>query len=193
MIKKIAKAAACLLVAMPISGMAQSQSVYQLTPQDYIDIENLVNAYPDKIDGCTNSGYDYADQYVPDAVFGVSSEWGDEGKIWYRGREELAEAAGGGKGGCKPRPTGPSKYHHISTSQVTTPTATGASGRSTLLLLGSGTAENPPQIEWQGGYEDTYVKTPQGWRFKSRLHVWPGYDWPNTAAEMSARRAKKTP
>lgn len=193
MIKKIATAAACLMATMSISSTAEAQSVYPLTPQDYIDIESLVNGYPAKIDGCTNSGYDYADQYVPDATFGVSSEWGDEGKTWYRGREALAEAAGGGKGGCKPRPPGGPQHHHISTSQVTTATATGARGRSTLLLLGSGTAENPPKIEWQGGYEDTYVKTPQGWRFKSRVHVWPGYDWPDTAAEMNARRAKKTP
>jgi len=31
----------------------------------------------------------------------------------------------------------------------------------------------PTQIEQQGGYEDTYVKTPKGWRFKTRTHVFP--------------------
>lgn len=191
MTRKTLIVALSLGLATVIPGAAQGQSTFQLTPQDYIDIQNLVNGYPSKIDGCTNSGYDYADQYVDDAVFGVSSAWGDPGYTWYRGREELAEAAGGGKAGCAPRPPGPPQHHHIATSQVTTPTAEGAHGRSTLLSLGSGTAENPPKIEWQGGYEDTYVKTPQGWRFKSRVHVWPDYDWPSTAAEMAARRAKK--
>ena len=27
------------------------------------------------------------------------------------------------------------------------------------------------QIYWAGWYEDVYVKTPKGWRFKSRVHV----------------------
>src|SRR5262249_17084898 len=75
---------------------------------------------------------------------------------------------------------------HIATSLVVNPTATGAHGKSTLLATGVG--GNPVAIEWQGGYEDEYVKTPKGWRFKSRVHVWPGYDWPNTAAEMAVRQ-----
>ena len=46
------------------------------------------------------------------------------------------------------------------TSLVITPTATGAVGKSTLLATGVG--GNPTAIEWQGGYEDMYVKTPKG-------------------------------
>ena len=29
----------------------------------------------------------------------------------------------------------------------------------------------PHLMELQGGYEDEYVKTKDGWRFKSRIHV----------------------
>jgi hypothetical protein len=29
---------------------------------------------------------------------------------------------------------------------------------------------NPNKIEHDGFYEDTYVKTAQGWRFQSRIH-----------------------
>src|SRR5690606_39673809 len=46
---------------------------------------------------------DYADLFTPDGTFGVSSEWGGGEKIWFRGREELARAAGGGPDGCRPR------------------------------------------------------------------------------------------
>ena len=52
-----------------------------------------------------------------------------------------------------------------------TPTADGASGKSYLLAIGVG--GDPTKIERQGGYEDVYVKTPAGWRFKSRVHVFP--------------------
>ena len=29
---------------------------------------------------------------------------------------------------------------------------------------------DPNKIEYDGYYEDTYVRTPQGWRFKQRVH-----------------------
>jgi hypothetical protein len=180
-------------VAALLPGMAYVQDAMKLTTQDYQEIEQLTAGYPYKIDSCTNSGYDYADQYTNDGIFGVSSAWGSAGKIWYRGREELADAGGGGKGGCRPKRASPTgvRVHHIVTSQVITPTATGARGMSTLLATGVG--GNPTAIEWQGGYEDTYVKTPKGWRFKSRFHVWPDHDWPDTAAEQAKRMAAPQP
>jgi SnoaL-like domain len=170
-----------------VPGTAMVQSGGKLSTQDYVEIEQLTAGYPYKIDNCTNSGYDYADQYTDDAVFGVSSAWGGTPKIWYRGREELANAGGGGKGGCRPRRTntGRPEVHHVVTSQVITPSASGASGKSTLMAVTGATKDTPPKIEWQGGYEDTYVKTAKGWRFKSRYHTWPGHDWPDTAAEQA--------
>lgn len=177
------------LVAL-VAGLARSVAgAPALSTQDYLDIRALVNTYPAKIDRCTNGGYDYADQYAVDGTFGVSSAWGGPPRIWYRGRDQLADAAGGGPGGCRPDPWGggSAPHRHISTSLVITPTAGGAMGKSTLLSLGGGAADTPPGIEWQGGYEDRYVRTAQGWRFRSRIHVWPGQDWPDTAAEQQAR------
>jgi hypothetical protein len=60
---------------------------------------------------------------------------------------------------------------HIIVNHVITPTADGASGKSYLLAIGVG--GKPTQIELQGGYEDVYVKTSDGWRFRSRIHVFP--------------------
>jgi hypothetical protein len=37
-----------------------------------------------------------------------------------------------------------------------------------MLMIGLGGDKN--KIEHDGYYEDTYVKTPQGWRFASRVH-----------------------
>ena len=60
---------------------------------------------------------------------------------------------------------------HISVNHVIMPSAEGAVGKSYLLAIGVG--GEPTTIEKQGGYEDVYVKTPAGWRFKSRVHVFP--------------------
>ena len=80
------------------------------TPQDYLEIEQLTAGYGYKIDQCTNSGYDYAERYSDDGVFGVSSEWGSQGKIWFRGREELAQAGGGGRVVASRRRGAPSAF-----------------------------------------------------------------------------------
>jgi len=37
-----------------------------------------------------------------------------------------------------------------------------------MLMIGLG--GDPNKIQYDGHYEDTYVKTPQGWRFKTRMH-----------------------
>ncbi len=50
---------------------------------------------------------------------------------------------------------------------VLTPTAEGANASIYLLLLNVGV--RPATIATTGMYEDVLVRTPQGWRFKSRI------------------------
>jgi hypothetical protein len=166
-------------------GRTTAQGPMKLTPQDYIDIRQLIDAYPRILDHCTNAGYDYADLFTDDGTFGVSSEWGRGTKIWFRGRDQLAIAAGGGKNGC--RPPQPSPEYHIVTSPVITPTADGASAASTLLTIVNHTTERGDVIHWEGGYEDTFEKTAKGWRFKSRVHVWPEIQWTDRPEDMPPR------
>ena len=143
-----------------------------LTPQDYIDIQQLNARYAMAIDSCTNSGYDYADLYTADGTFGVSEKWGDAGKTFARGREELAKAAGGGAGGCRdPKTLLGYGIHHIIVDHVIEPRPDGAWGQSKLVAMNIG--NDPAKNEFQGGYEDHYVKTASGWRIKSRVHVFP--------------------
>jgi hypothetical protein len=143
-----------------------------LTALDYIEIQQLVNRYAFAIDNCTKNGYDYADLYTPDGVF----YWG-VGARKSVGREELAEAAGGGKNGCqklqrataeKPLAT------HTTVNLIVEPSAEGAVGKSYLVYPGDlGLHSDPTHSGHVGGYQDVYVKTANGWRFKSRLHVFP--------------------
>jgi len=144
-----------------------------LTPQDYIEIQQLSARYAFDIDTCVNAGMDFADLFTDDGEFSVSQQWGVAGNRKTKGRTALIDAAGGdGKGGCKdPKTTLGYGISHIIVNHVITPTPEGAVGKSYLLAIGVG--GDPTKIERQGGYDDVYVKTAAGWRFKSRIHVFP--------------------
>jgi len=163
--------AAALLVAASLPAYAQQAG--KLSTQDYIDIQQLASRYAFLIDTCTNGGNDFADLFTADGEFSVSQAWGTAGGKPTKGRAALVSAAGGdGKGGCRDAKTLMGYgISHISVNHVITPTADGAAGKSYLLAIGVG--GDPTTIERQGGYEDVYVKTADGWRFKSRVHVFP--------------------
>jgi hypothetical protein len=59
-----------------------------------------------------------------------------------------------------------------------TATPEGAKGRIYLVQLGM---HGPGSVDRHGGYEDVYVRTPEGWRIKTRTHVreraWYAPDW----------------
>jgi len=143
-----------------------------LTALDYIEIEQLVAKYSRAIDSCSNNGYDYADLFTPDGVF----YWGVGGRQSV-GREQLAEAAGGGKQGCKKLQTATREnpiQTHITVNEVIEASPEGAIGKNYLVYPGvqgiTGDGTHTGQV---GGYQDVYVKTAQGWRFKKRIHIFP--------------------
>ena len=160
-----ALATAALLIGVPLAAGAQ-QVAGKLTPQDYLDIQQLVAKYAYAIDECTNKGYDYADLYTPDGSFGTSRN-GKPGGARYVGRERLADAARGGMPDCKDVPW--AGIVHMLVNHVIEPSPEGATGK--VYLIAIGLDGEPGKVEAQGRYEDVYVKTPQGWRFKSRTHV----------------------
>ena len=164
----------CLVASITTHAQQPAaSSAGSLTPQDYIAIQQLASRYAFAIDTCTNGGADFGDLFTDDGEFSVSQEWGVAGNRRIKGRAALIEAAGGdGKGGCKdPKTQMGYGISHIVANHVITPSADGATGKSYLLAIGVG--GDPTTIERQGGYDDVYVKTPAGWRFKSRVHVFP--------------------
>jgi SnoaL-like protein len=152
-------------VTLLMAVAAGAQQTGTLTPQDYVDIQQLVSKYAYAIDECTNKGYDYADLYTPDGSFATSRN----GKVLNRfeGRDRLAEAARGGMPDCKDVPW--AGIVHMLVNHVIEPAPGGATGK--VYLIAIGLDGEPGKVEAQGRYEDVYVKTPRGWRFKSRLHV----------------------
>jgi catechol 2,3-dioxygenase-like lactoylglutathione lyase family enzyme len=160
---------AALTAAIATSPAAKDSTLSAL---DYIEIQQLVNRYAFAIDNCTNNGYDYADLYTPDGVF----YWG-VGSRKSVGREQLAEAAGGGKNGCRKLEQATAENPiatHTTVNLIIEPSPEGATGKSYLVYPGVlGTHADPTHSGHVGGYQDVYVKTEKGWRFKSRLHVFP--------------------
>jgi hypothetical protein len=166
---KLAAAAAfgaVLTVGLVQAGRAAGEP-RSLTAQDYAEIQQLIARYPYALDTCSHNGNDYADLYTDDGTFVDlwSNNGVKEGGIRWQGRDKLAEAAGGGPLGCKK--TG--EITHFIVNHRITPSAEGAVGLSYLLSGGGG--GNSDIIQKNDMYEDTYVKTPKGWRIKQRAHV----------------------
>ena len=130
-----------LLPALPVQAA-------ELTTQDYIDIEQLYAQYNHAIDSGDAEGW--AAMFTPqgsfnrftghDALVGFIKQW----------REKM---------------NGANRRHWNSNLRIT-PAADGASGVVLLMIVDVGT--QPPSIVMTGQYTDSLVKTPHGWRFKSR-------------------------
>ena len=133
----------------------------RLTAEDRLEIQELLHRYMFILDAGENhdNGYGYADLFTEDGTFGGRPP----------GREALAAAAGRQVDGSynSVHTRGEQNQIHLNVGEIIVPTAEGARGISYLLMI-DGPAN---QIYWAGWYEDVYVKTPKGWRFKSRVHV----------------------
>jgi hypothetical protein len=152
------------ILALPLPGLAQKP--IELTALDYIEIQQLIAKYARAMDTCSNNGYDYANLYTADGIFLPIINGREITGI--QGRERLAEISGGGSNNCVNVGWIEQGVHHIYTNHIITPTAEGASGSVEMLLIGLG--GDPNKIEHDGYYEDIYMKTPEGWRFKQRTH-----------------------
>jgi hypothetical protein len=145
-----------LSVLAPARSRAQGAAARTLTAMDYIEIQQLVAKYPYALDTHADNGYMYADLFAPDGTFGST-----------KGREALATVARNNQ----PEKSGPAATRHFLTNVIITPAPEGAVGRQYLVLIDVGNASKPSAIDHGGYYEDVYVKTPVGWRFKSRNYV----------------------
>jgi hypothetical protein len=132
-----------------------------LTALDYLEIEQLVYRYGYALDTGADNGSGYADLYADDATF-TGTNQGPSGRT-YQGRERLAALARGGK-------RGPNFMSHWVTNVVIEPAPGGAIGKTYVGIFDIGNGGNgaTSRVDHGGLYNDVYVKTPQGWRFKSR-------------------------
>ena len=168
-----------------LSLVAHAQPPQPLTALDYFEIQQLVAKYARAIDTCSNNGYDYADLYTADGVFMPNFSGTTVKGI--QGREKLAEVSGGGSKGCKNVGWIKQGVKHMYVNHIITASPEGATGTVDMLMIGLN--GDPYKIRHEGYYEDTYVRTPQGWRFKSRIHHVP-MTTPPAEAGQPARPAQ---
>jgi hypothetical protein len=137
-----------------------------LTPQDYIEIQQLVARYPYALDGGAARGGVYADLFTADGVF-INQDGRHEG-----GRAAL-ERLGGAR---RERETPLNTAHYIVNHVIEPLPGGGARGQEYLVVLDIGEegpvhGPRPSSIRLGGQYRDEYQKTPQGWRFKTRQFI----------------------
>ena len=124
-----------------------------LTAMDYIQIEQLVASYGHALDsgyGKGENGEAYASLYTPDAEFAGAA-----------GHDQLVALA-------RAQPRGPAYVRHYLTNHVIEPAPEGARGKQYLVVFDISEKGEPGSIYLGGHYEDTYTKTQDGWRFKTR-------------------------
>jgi hypothetical protein len=160
---------ACAAFAIVVVHAQTKKSLWtlefgSLTPQDYIEIQQLVARYPYTLDRGTRHGKDYAAMFTTDGVFQGN------GKL-LKGRDELAKSADRGD-------DAPQNVGHFMVNHIIEPGPTGgvgaAVGQQYLLTISAiGPEENGRRAssirQWH--YEDVYQKTAEGWLFKSRTLV----------------------
>lgn len=134
---------AAALTLIPTVTRAQAA----LSADDLAEIHNLYAHYNLMLDAGDSEGW--ADTFTDDGTFGNS-----------QGRAALIQFADGFHARTP-------NSRHWNTNIEITATAEGASGTCYLILWDVGT--RPRSIIVTGIYHDTLVRTPDGWRFKSRV------------------------
>jgi len=135
-----------LVSALTLSASAVTQAQTSLTSDDRAEIHNLYAHYNLVLDA--GDAEAWADTFVEDGRFGNNE-----------GRAALVAFA---EGWAKSNPN----TRHWNTNIRITPTADGAAGTCYLMLWNVGA--RPQSIVLTGTYQDALVRTPDGWRFKSR-------------------------
>ena len=118
-----------------------------LTTQDYIDIQQLYSRYNQTLDRRDAEGW--AGVFTADGTFNDLT-----------GHDALV-------GFVKARQGDGARRRHWNSNLLITGTPEGASASVYLLLFD--TSVKPPVVATSGRYQDTLVKTSQGWRFKKRV------------------------
>jgi len=142
----------------------QAGAVTSLTEKDRAEIRDLVARYARALGSCQDQ--EYASLFTPDGTFSSDDFRGQKHRELYgqkgtlKGRTQIAELVRTEEFCAEGKPrAGAAGTNRPTPSVEITPTAEGAKG---WAPIGQG-----------GRYDDVYVKTAEGWRFKSRTVTMP--------------------
>jgi hypothetical protein len=145
------------LVAMRAQQQSANSSSHAsaLTALDYLEIQQLVTRYAYALDSGADNGRMYAGLFAADGEFVQRS-----GEA-VSGRDALAALAVRNQ-------KGPRAVFHFIMNHVIEAAPGGAIGKQYLAQLKIGEDGQPSEVSGGGLYDDVYVKTAEGWRFKRR-------------------------
>jgi len=143
-----------LVIVLLLSTSASAQTPTTLTPDDTSAIQALVTGYARALSACLAE--EYADLFAPDTGYFAS---GIRGQVV--GRERLIALVQSERQCTAPAGTAPN----------TRPG--GGNGPTVTLEVTSTGARGIADLGGAGQYQDEYVKTPKGWRFRSRTVLTP--------------------
>jgi uncharacterized protein (TIGR02246 family) len=130
-----------------LAGLAAPGLAAELSATDYTAIQQLYARYNTTIDRGDAEGW--ANTFTPDGVF--MNNKGNEALKGFVNNWHAGQGA---------------SQRHFSADLVITATADGATGTVSTMLINL--ASKPASIGGYVTYSDVLVKTPTGWRFKSR-------------------------
>ncbi len=148
MINRLVTTIAIAAALLGVVALAPAQSKGKLTGDDYLEIQQLYARYNMAIDSGDAEGY--AATFTKDGVFNTFTGHDALVEFIHNWRDKM--------GGANRR--------HWNTNLAIAPSPEGATGAVYLLLVDVG--QKPPAIGSAATYTDTLVKTPEGWRFKTR-------------------------
>jgi hypothetical protein len=127
-----------------------------LSPEDYMEIQQLYGMYARDVD--PGSVRDASWLFTKDAIIVMDTyktmTTPEEIKAFYQDVQKQQHAG----------------VRHFNTSYVIVGTPDGgARGSSYMMQVERLTEGGTPQVTLFGKYEDKFVKTPEGWRFKERV------------------------
>jgi hypothetical protein len=129
----------------------------RLSALDYVQIQQLVARHDYALNTGAQDGYMFADLFAVDGEIATPRT---------QGREQLAAFA---RGRVKDQAT--AHIRDFVTNVVITPAAEGATGKAYMVAFDIGVAGKPSVVMNGGRYDDVYVKTADGWRFKRRTLI----------------------
>ena len=148
---------AIVLWSVIAAAQQKSATPASLSAADYIEIRELVARYAYAVDSGADNGNVYASLFAPGGEFVVN------GTVT-TGKDALATLA-------RQFTRGRQSAFHFMMNHVIEPSADGAAGKQYLVQLRMGEPGQPNGVGPGGRYDDVYVKTADGWRFKRREFV----------------------
>ena len=147
---------AAVVGAAGLYGQQRVTGPGKLSAEDWIEIYTLYGKYTHLIDNGEDKGYAYARLWTDDAIFEFSG-----GK--HQGHDALAVVA---MYGIQDPPI--LRPAHYAFNIVIEPTPEGAKGKAYLVMMAANKPGEAHTVTTRGIYEDQFVKTADGWKFKHR-------------------------